>query len=280
MSPRIDAHQHFWSYNERDYVWMTGDLQRLARDFLPEDLRRQLDRVGFHGTVAVQARQMVVETEYLLALAGRHSWILGVVGWVDFASDDLPRQLERYSAYAKLKGVRELIHDMDDPEYAVSDVHLRAIAALADYGLTYDLLLKPPHILPAIRLVDRFPKQRFVVDHIAKPPISTGAMSPWREDIRELARRDNVWCKLSGMVTEADWNAWTPAQIHPYLDVVLEAFGPERVMIGSDWPVCTCAGPYERVMQLVERYIAGFSQQERDGILGGNCARFYELSIE
>lgn len=280
MTARIDAHQHYWRYNEQDYVWMTGDLRRLARDFLPGDLRPELDRARFDGTVAVQARQMVAETEYLLALADRHSWILGVVGWVDFASDDLHGQLERYSAHPKLKGVRELIHDMDDPAYATSPVHVRAVGALATYGLTYDLLLKPPHIRPAIELVDRFPDQRFVVDHIAKPPIRAGALSPWREDIRELARRRNVWCKLSGMVTEADWKAWTPEQIHPYLDVVLEVFGPERVMIGSDWPVCTCAGSYERVMQVVEHYVSAFSRDEREGILGGNCARFYGLTAE
>jgi L-fuconolactonase len=277
----IDAHQHFWRYNERDYVWMSEEHHRLMRDLLPENLKPLLEEIGFGGTVAVQARQMIEETEFLLDLAERHDWILGVVGWFDFHAGEaeLDRQLERYSAKPKLKGARELIHDMPGYDYAVSDQHVHAISRLGPYGLTYDLLLKPPHIEPAIRLVKRFPEQLFVVDHIAKPDIRDGTMSPWREDIKLLARHENVFCKISGMVTECDWRQWRAAQTHPYIDVVLEAFGPKRSMIGSDWPVCTCAGAYNPVMRIVMDYVEQLSLNEQESVLGETCAEFYSLSV-
>ena len=275
----IDAHQHFWRYNERDYVWMSDEHEVLKRNHLPEDLKPLLEGIDFGGTVAVQARQMIEETEFLLDLADRHDSILGVVGWFDFHAGEaeLERQLERFSADPKLKRARELIHDMPDTDYAVSDEHLHAISRLGRYGLTYDLLLKPPHIEPAIRLVEKFPEQPFVVDHIAKPYIREGTMSPWREDIQSLARHENVFCKISGMVTECDWNQWTPEQIHPYIDVVMEAFGPRRLMIGSDWPVCTCAGAYSPVMRIVMDYVGRLSTDEQERILGESCAEFYGL---
>ncbi|UCH27553.1 MAG: amidohydrolase family protein [Trueperaceae bacterium] len=280
MTLRIDAHQHFWKYNPTDYIWMTEEMDVLRRDLLPEDLKPLLEKAGLDATVAVQARQMTKETAWLLELAERFDFILGVVGWVEFASDALEEQLERYSEHPKLKGVRELIHEMPDVEYALSEAHVRAISLLSRFGLTYDLLLKPPHIEPATRLVDRFPEQPFVVDHIAKPVIREGVMTPWEADIRALAQRPNVYCKLSGMVTECDWQRWTPEQIQPYLDVVLDAFGTDRVMIGSDWPVCTLAGEYVPVMRVVIDYVAALSTDEQERILGGNCARFYGLAKE
>jgi len=272
---RLDSHQHFWRYNPADYVWMTEEMDVLRRDYLPTELEPKLEALRFEGSIAVQARQMVRETEWLLELADRHDFILGVVGWVDFASPRLDEQLERYSDHPKLKGVRELIHDMPDTEYATSDVHVRAIARLARYGLTYDLLLKPPHVRPAMALVRQFPEQPFVVDHIAKPEIGRSKRAPWQSDLEALARHDNVWCKLSGMVTETRWHDWQPEDFHPYLDIVLEAFGPQRLMIGSDWPVCTLAGPYEQVMGIVIAYVERLSAEERDAILGDTCARFY-----
>ncbi|MGL4398462.1 MAG: amidohydrolase family protein [Luteolibacter sp.] len=276
---KIDSHQHFWNYtaHAEDYVWMSEEYGALRRDFLPGDLAPILTEMGFDGTVAVQAREMLAETDFLLDLAGRTPWMLGVVGWIDLCAADAEPLIERYAAHPMLKGLRLLIHDRPDPEFAVSPEHLRGIGWLERNGLTYDLLLKPPHLRPATRLVDQFPDQKFVVDHLAKPDISRSGFSPWAEDLHELARRPHVFCKVSGMVTEADWATWTPAKLAPYLDVALEAFGPARLMIGSDWPVCTCAASYQRTMQATIDWTASLSTSEQAAILGGNCARFYDL---
>jgi len=274
---RIDSHQHFWKYNSHDYVWMTESMDVLRRDYLPEDLQHLIPELGFDGTIAVQARQMTSETDWLLDLAGRHSMVYGVVGWVDFESRLLDEQLERYARNPKFKGVRELIHDMPDVNYSTSAAHVRGVSKLARFNLTYDLLLKPQHIRPAIKLVRQFPDQSFVIDHIAKPDIAARIRSPWQEDINALARFDNVCCKLSGMVTEAKWNAWRPSDFYPYLDTVLEAFGPNRLMIGSDWPVCRLSGNYHDVMGVVIEYAEKLSPDEQHDILGGTCARFYSV---
>jgi L-fuconolactonase len=274
---RIDAHQHFWRYNSSDYVWMTDAMDVLRHDFLPTDLEVLLAATGMDGSVAVQARQMIGETDWLLSLADRYPFIRGVVGWVDFASPELEAQLERVGAHPKLKGVRELIHDMADVDYATSDEHVGALSLLERFGLTYDLLLKPPHLRPATALVDRFPNQPFVVDHIAKPDIGAGEREPWERDLRELAQRPNVRCKLSGMVTECGPDGWNAEQIRPYLEIVLDAFGSDRIMIGSDWPVCTLAGEYGPVMGVVIDAVSTLSDAERAAILGGNCTRFYRL---
>jgi L-fuconolactonase len=276
---KIDSHQHFWNYTAHadDYVWMSDEYGALRRDFLPDDLAPILTEIGFHGTVAVQAREMVVETDFLLNLADRTPWMLGVVGWIDLCAADAEPLIERYAAHPMLKGLRLLIHDRPDPEFAVSPEHVRGIGLLERHDLTYDLLLKPPHLRPATRLVDQFPNQKFVVDHIAKPDIPSGELSPWAEDLRELARRPNVFCKVSGMVTTADWATWTPGHLAPYLDVVLEAFGPSRLMIGSDWPVCTCAASYQRTLLTTIDWAKSLSADEQAEFLGGSCARFYGL---
>jgi L-fuconolactonase len=276
---RIDAHQHFWHYNATEYGWMSGDgMDALRRDHLPTDLEPLLRSFNFEATIAVQARRTERETDWLLELADAHPFICGVVGWLDFASLQLDASLERYAAHPKLKGVREIIHDMPDVEYATSAVHMSAIAKLARHNLAYDLLLKPPHIPAAIRLVDQFPNQPFVVDHIAKPNIAAGELEPWRTQFRELARRGNVHCKLSGLVTEAAWNQWTPATFEPYLNTALEAFGPSRLMIGSDWPVCTLSGSYAQTMGIVVEFANSLAPSERDAILGHNAARFYNVA--
>jgi L-fucono-1,5-lactonase len=274
---RIDCHQHFWIYNSSDYVWMSDEMEVLRQDYLPADLAPLLDESGFQGTVAVQARQMQNETEWLLDLAAEHDFIRGVVGWVDFNSADLDESLECFAANSKCVGVRELIHDMPDRNYAVSDVHTRAIAKLEQYGLTYDLLLRPEHLQPACRLVQKFPNQLFVIDHLAKPAISHGALQPWSDGLQDLARCENVFCKLSGMVTEAVWKHWRSETFAPYLDVAVEAFGTKRIMIGSDWPVCTLSGTYVETMAIVTDYAASFSEAERADIFGGNAGRFYNL---
>lgn len=276
---RIDSHQHFWRYNDTDYVWMTDAMDVLRRDHLPPELSSEIGRIGFDGTIAVQARQMESETAWLLELADVHDFILGVVGWVDFASPQLPEVLERFAEFPKLLGVRELIHDMEDLNYSTSDVHKAAIARLTPLGLTYDLLLKPPHLPAAIALVNEFRGQPFVVDHLAKPNIAAGEMQPWRRDLERLAEHENVFCKLSGMVTEADWGNWTSHELRPYLDVALDAFGSDRLMIGSDWPVCTLSGSYAETMQNVIDFAEELTAGERNGILGENAARFYGVKL-
>lgn len=274
---RLDAHQHFWRYNPAEHVWMTDAMAGLKRDFLPANLEPLLDESGFDGSVVVQARQSLEETRWLLELADSHARIKGVVGWVDLCSEELPEQLERFAKHSRLVGVRHVVQDEPDDAFVLRPEFQRGIARLAEYGLAYDLLVYPRQLPAAIRLVERFGEQRFVLDHIAKPAIADGRMEPWARDVRELAQHGNVLCKLSGMVTEARWRGWTASDFRPYLDVVLEAFGAERLMIGSDWPVCTLSGDYAETVGLVKAYIAQLGEAEREGILGGNCARFYGI---
>ena len=272
---RIDAHQHFWHYDPAYHVWMTDAMAALRRDYLPDEFAPLLRAAGFDGTIAVQARQLLQETEWLLALAERHPWVQGVVGWVDLCSAELPAQLERLAPHPKLVGVRHVVHDEPDDRFMLRPDFRRGIGRLREFGLTYDLLLFPRHLEVAVTLVDEFPEQPFVLDHLAKPAIRDGLLSPWKQDLERLAERPNVFCKLSGMVTEARWNEWKPGDFRPYLDVVVEEFGPERLMIGSDWPVCTLAADYRSALGLVLDYVAALSADARAGILGGNCARFY-----
>jgi L-fuconolactonase len=274
---RIDAHQHFWLYNPREYGWISDAMQSLRRDFLPEDLWREQACAGFAGAVTVQARQSLAETEWLLHLADRHESIKGVVGWVDLCSPDVREQLARFAAHPKLVGVRHVVQDEPDDAYMLRPDFLAGLACLSEFHLTYDLLLYPRHLPVACRVVERFPDQRFVLDHIAKPNIRDGAIAGWAADLRALAQFANVWCKLSGMVTEADWHAWRPEDFRPYLDVVWEAFGPDRLMIGSDWPVCTVAGSYRDVLQIVVDYLQEYPEEEREKVLGSNATAFYGL---
>jgi L-fuconolactonase len=236
-----------------------------------------LKAAGFEGTIAVQARQMVEETAWLLELAVAHDFIKGVVGWVDLQSPELRTQLANFSRHPKLVGVRHVVHDETDDHFMLRAEFRRGIGQLREFGLTYDLLLFPKHLSVAAKLVAEFPEQPFVLDHIAKPAIRQGRVSPWREDLRRLAEFPNVCCKLSGLVTEAKWKQWRAEDFHRYLDIVVEAFGPERVMIGSDWPVCTLFGAYAPTMNIVTDYIRKYPAAEREGILGENCARFYGI---
>ena len=275
---RLDSHQHFWTYRPDHQVWMTDEMQVLRRDYLPGELQPLLQSIQFDGTIAVQARQMVGETAWLLELADVHDFIKGVVGWVDLQSPELRSQLETYSGHPKLVGVRHVVHDEPDDKFMLRPEFRRGIAQLREFGLTYDLLLFPKHLPVAVTLVAEFPDQPFVLDHIAKPVIREGRMSPWREDLQRLAQFPNVWCKLSGLVTEATWQQWQPEDFHRYLDIVVAAFGPGRLMIGSDWPVCTLSGTYGDTMKIVTDYIRKLPTEIREGILGGNCARFYGLN--
>jgi L-fuconolactonase len=275
---KIDSHQHFWIYNSREYDWIDDRMKLLRRDYLPADLEPELKNAGYSGSVAVQARQSLEETRWLIGLSEKSDFIKGVVGWVDLRSEkDLKKQLDEFCRSDKFVGVRHVVHDEPDDNFMLRDDFLRGISILNDYNITYDLLLFPKHLPVAREVVSMFPKQKFVVDHISKPLIRDHLISPWKEDIIQLARNKNVWCKLSGMVTEADWTKRVYEDFDPYLNIIFDAFGTERLMTGSDWPVCKVAGEYSFVTGLVENYITGVDDETRLNILGNNCTRFYNL---
>jgi L-fuconolactonase len=277
---RLDAHQHFWNYaqNSADYVWMGPDDAVLKQNFLPEDLSPLLAQTGYDGTIAVQAREMAIETDFLLELAAQHSLIKGVVGWLDLCDPTIESRIERASANPMLKGLRMLIHDNPDLDFADRADHLAGIGLLEKFDLTYDLLLKPPHIKAAIRLVDKLPNQPFVIDHIAKPDITDPMPQGWRDDMAHIAKRPNVMCKLSGLATLAPIDQLTPAHLFPYFDHLAHCFGPARLMIGSDWPVSTLSLDYGATLDLVERWTALLSRTEQDAILGETAAEFYKIN--
>ena len=273
----IDAHQHFWRYDRREYGWIDDSMVALRRDFLPADLKPELQRSGFQGCVAVQARQTLDETPWLLELAERAPFILGVIGWVDLRSPRLPFELKSFAGNSKLVGVRHVVQSEPDERFLLQPDFLRGIAMLEEFDLAYDILIYPRHLPVAAEFVARFPRQRFVLDHLAKPPIKSGDLDSWARGIRGLASFPNLFCKVSGLVTETDWQAWKPEDMRPYLDVAFECFGPSRLMIGSDWPVCTAAAPYSQVMDVVKNYIDKYAAEERNAVLGGNAAKFWKL---
>jgi L-fuconolactonase len=275
--PRIDSHQHFWRYDPVAYPWITDRMQVLRRDYLPNDLAPLLASIEFEGTVAVQARQEIEETEWLLELSAQHDFIRGVVGWMDLRSPEISAQLKKYSAHRKLRGVRHVVQDEPDDFFMLRPEFERGIERLHEFNLTYDLLVFPKQLPAAVTLVEAFRTQPFVLDHIGKPAIRDGELQPWKENVERLAQFENVFCKLSGMVTEAVLNKWQPDEFHRYLDIVITAFGKDRVMIGSDWPVCTLSGDYRSVMNIVLDYIKQFPTEARAAILGGNCSRFYGI---
>src|SRR5262245_8953229 len=274
---RIDAHQHFWRYDAAEYGWIDDSMQVLRRDFLPAELKGELSAAAVDACVAVQARQTVAETRWLLELAEANPFIAGVVGWVDLQADDVEAQLERFARHPLLVGIRHIVQSEPDDAFLLRPAFMRGVAALEAHGLAYDVLIYPRHLAVAAEFVRRFPRQPFVLDHLAKPPIASGDRSGWAKDLRQLAECPNVMAKLSGLVTEADWRHWTPAQIEPYLDVACECFGADRLMIGSDWPVCTVAASYSRTTNVVFDWVARLSASERDAILGGNATRFWRL---
>ena len=277
---RLDAHQHFWKYTSAEYGWIDDSMAVLRRDFLPEHLQPLLAAGGYDGCIAVQARQTTSETEWLLDLAAQHPFIRGVVGWVDLQSDDLRVQLERLASRKRLVGVRHIVQGEPDERFLLRPRFCRGIAQLAEYGLAYDILIYARHLPVTVAFVERFPGQRFVLDHLAKPEIKKGEIKAWEQDLRRLAAFPNVSCKLSGMVTEADWQGWTPQGLRPYLDVAYDAFGPQRLLIGSDWPVCLVAADYARTMDVVEDFLAARPAEERAAVLGGNAVRFWQLDRE
>ena len=276
---RIDGHQHFWIYEPRNYEWIDGSMAALQRDFLPADLEPELRRCGFDGCVAVQARQSLEETKWLLELADQFPFVRGVVGWVDLRAADLRETLQRLCVNSKLVGVRHIVQSEPDDRFLLRPDFLRGIAMLEEFGLAYDILIYARHLDVAAEFVSKFPHQPFVLDHLAKPPIKNGNLSEWKRGIRDLARFPNVMAKISGLVTEANWESWRPEQIVECVDVAFECFGAKRLMTGSDWPVCTLAGTYEKVMGTVMEYVERCTEEERDAVLGGNAARFWRLEI-
>ena len=273
---RIDAHHHFWRYDPVAFAWIDDGMKRIRNDYLPADLERALERTGVDGVVSVQARQCLAETRWLLELTEQHDFIKGVVGWVDLAAPGLEPVLESLT-HPKLKGLRHVVQGEPDDDFILGADFNRGIRSLARFDLVYDILILPRHLPFAIRFVDQHPAQTFVLDHMAKPSIRDGLMEPWARQIRELARRPNVYCKVSGMVTEARYESWTETQFRPYFDVVLGAFGPRRLMFGSDWPVCLVACEYDRWYGLVSSWIGGLSLDEQARVLGGTAVVAYKL---
>jgi L-fuconolactonase len=275
----IDSHQHFWKYDAAEYGWIDESLSALRRDFLPPALAHEMAGARVGASIAVQARQTPEETRWLLELADRHPFIAGVVGWVDLQSTDVEAELERVSHHPRLVGLRHIVQGEPDGFFD-RPAFRRGIALLERYGLTYDILVYARQLPAAVTFARAFPRQRFVLDHLGKPDVRANGYGEWRGHFGDLAALPNVCCKLSGLVTEADWRAWTPAQLRPYLDAALESFGPSRLMIGSDWPVCLAAASYRDVIDLVRDAIAEYSTDERERILGGTANDFFRLKAE
>ena len=257
---------------------MNDQMAVLRHNHLPVDLDAAQAHLGFDGSVAVQARQSLEENRWLLELSDSNPRIRGVVGWVDLQSDEVSAQLTQFANHSRFVGVRHVVQDEPDDNFMLRAGFVHGISLLEDFGLTYDILIYPRQLPATINLVKQFPKQAFVLDHIAKPLIKAGVQEPWAHQIRKLAGCPNVYCKISGMVTEADWRSWKPKDFQSYLEVVLEAFGPERLMIGSDWPVCRLAGEYTSVMQLAIDFMQTHAPEHMDDFLGGNALAFYGIT--
>lgn len=274
---RIDSHQHFWRYHPVRDAWITDDMAVIQRDFLPADLKPLMDANEVSGCVAVQADQSEAETMFLLELANQHPFIRGVVGWVDLQATDVRDRLAHFSHYPKLKGFRHIVQGEEDPRFLLRPEFLAGIEALAAYGFTYDILVKPHQLDATAEFIALFPDQPFVIDHLAKPYIKTGVQQPWAAQLETIAQYGNVYCKLSGMVTEADWAAWKPEDFVFYTQHILDVFGPERIMFGSDWPVCNVAAKYNGVVELVEQVIGHLPPHEQELIWHKNAMDFYRL---
>jgi L-fuconolactonase len=273
----IDAHHHLWRYTAEEYGWIDEEMKALRRDFLPRDLYAEMVSAGIDGTVVVQARQTLEETRLLLDLAEKSEEIRGVVGWAPIAAEEFPGCMEEFDGRDKLKGLRHVIQGEKDENYILREDFNSGVRTMLDSGLVYDILIYERHLPQTIDFVDEHPQQVFVLDHIAKPLIAGGTLQPWADRMRELGQRENVWCKLSGMVTEADWKTWSSESLEPYLDVAVEAFGPDRLMAGSDWPVCLVASGYAQWFDVLRHYFAGFSDAERARVFGGTAIEVYGL---
>lgn len=274
---RIDAHQHFWHYNPKQHEWIDDKMSVIRKDFLPVDLLPILQKNNFDGCIAVQADQTEMETKFLIDLAIKNNVIQGVVGWVDLKAENIYEQLAYYKQYDIVKGFRHVLQN-EEPDFMLESNFLNGIQCLQDFNYTYDLLIFPQHLPAAIKLVKQNPNQLFVIDHIAKPYIKFGLIAQWKKDIELIAKFENVFCKISGMVTEVDYENWQDSDFLPYIDIVVKAFGTKRIMYGSDWPVCLVAASYREMLNVVENYFNGFSETEQDDFFGKNAQLFYQLN--
>ena len=275
----IDSHQHFWQVGRFDYPWMNSSLGVLYRDYLPDQFEPILAQNGVDKTVLVQASNSVEESRWLLNLADEHPFIAGVVGWVDLSSADVDRQLDEFVSHPKFKGVRHLVESEPADDWLVQPQVLRGLKRLSTYGVSYDLLVHTRHLKNIEKVVDACPDLKLVIDHMAKPPIASGEIETWREELRHVAANEQIHCKLSGLVTEASWTSWTTSDLRPYVDCALELFGSSRLLFGSDHPVCLLAASYELVLASFRELVNELSGDEQQKIFGSNAAEFYGLNV-
>jgi len=272
----IDAHQHFWKYDPVIYDWITEEMSVIRKDFLPNDLAEVLKADKIDACISVQANQTEAETEWLIQMADENDFIAAVVGWVDLRDEFIEERLRYFKHYTKLKGFRHVLQG-EEPSFMLQKDFLHGISKLNQYGFTYDILIFPHHLEAALQLVQKFPDQRFVIDHIAKPSIKDGKIDEWKAGIEKISKQQNVYCKLSGIVTEADWKNWTKESLTPYIDFVVNCFGTDRIMFGSDWPVCLVASSYTNWLNVIKEYFASYTKEEQEKIFSKNAIRFYNL---
>jgi len=277
---KIDAHQHFWQFDPVRDSWINDEMQAIRRDFLPADLLPELSSNGIHGCIVVQADQSESENNFLLQLASENNFIRGIVGWVDLQADGVEERLSYYSKFKKMKGFRHVLQGEPQRDLMLTKAFKRGISLLNKYSFTYDVLIFPDQLKFTAQLAAEFPDQTFIIDHIAKPDIKNKNIEEWQKDIQTVAQYPNVSCKISGMVTEADWHNWQEADFHPYLHTIFEAFGISRVLFGSDWPVCLVAASYSRMLDIVKHYVAKFSAQEQALFWGNNAIKIYRLDVK
>lgn len=280
MFPKIDAHQHFWELNRFEYAWLEApSLEKIRRDYLPCDLEIELKKAGVHSCVFVQTQHHIDETKWVLRLAEEHPFIVGVVGWIDLASPDCEEQLLELKQHPKFVGVRHVVHDEPDIDFIVRPDVFRGLATLEKHRVPFDLLFFVEHLPHAVTLAQQFPRLPMVIDHLAKPHIKAQRLDNWLQAFHEAAAYPNIYCKLSGMITEADHNEWTPGDLKIYIEKALQYFTPQRLMFGSDWPVCNLAGEYERVVQALDENLGALSECEKEAIWGRTAAYFYGLEV-
>jgi L-fuconolactonase len=275
---QIDAHQHFWKYDPINYAWIDDNMTAIRQDFMPENLKPILKASGFDGCITVQSEQTERENEFQLANAEKHSFIKGVVGWVDLQSEFVEDRLAYYQDFDKLKGFRHVLQGEKHREFMLRPAFLRGVNLLKRYGYTYDILIFTDQLKATAVFLALCPGQPFVIDHLAKPDIKHKEIKVWEHEIKRVAQFENVFCKVSGMVTEADWAKWRPTDFYPYLDVLVDAFGMDRLMFGSDWPVCNVAANYGQVVDVVKDYFSSFSKNEQAAFFGGNATKFYNIT--
>lgn len=273
---KIDSHQHFWKYDPVRYDWIDESMSKIRRNFLPQDLLPELQTNDISGSIAVQAQETIQETEFLLEMSHQNPWIKGVVGWVDLESKEIEKDLEKWQEKKALVGFRKVLQGLP-PEAMENPPFVKGISLLEKFGFTYDILIYPQHLDHALKLAKKFPNQKFVIDHLAKPNIKKADFGPWAGKMIALGMLENVYCKVSGMVTEADWQFWKPSDFHPYLEKVTEAFGTDRLMYGSDWPVCLVAASYTEVHDIAQVFFSSFSESEKSKVFGKNAAIFYDI---